>query len=179
MSSSYGCIAFSGSRSLPFSQCRQVVAVCRGLARLSPAVRVGVGCAAGADAAVRHCVPSEQLTVFRVEYPASRWSFAVRSQRLVSWAAASPSSLMFVWPGQPCPSVLVPSATPGRCFSGLGSGSWATAAFSAGVGLHVVVFGLTRETLPEWPGGSWSASPQFGIPAFRWFPAARQQGLFS
>lgn len=179
MSSLFGCIAFSGSRSLPYSQCRQVVAVCRGLAGLSPAVRVGVGCAAGTDAAVRHCVHPEQLTVFRVEYPASRWSFASRSQRLVSWAAASSSSFLFVWPGKSCPAGLVPSATPGRCFSGHGSGSWATAAFSVGVGVHVVVFGQSLSSLPAWPGGTWSASPQFGIPGFRWFPAARQQGLFS
>lgn len=173
-----GVVGFSGSRSVSPSLQRQAGLVVTGLLGLSCPPVVGVGCAAGLDRVVRHMVPEDLLRVFRVEPPLSRGAFAARSSRLVAWVSAVPGSFLFVFPGCVCPSGLVPSATPGRCFSGFGSGSWATAALAAGSGVSVVVFGVSGPELPAWPGGSWSASPQFGVPAFRWFPSLVQGRLF-
>ena len=39
-----------------------------------------------------------------------------------------------------------------QCFSGKGSGTWATSALAAGLGVPVVVFGSVA--LPQW-GGTW------------------------
>lgn len=178
MSGSFGCIGFSGSRSLSFALQRQITAVVTGVLALPCPPVIGVGCAPGADAVVRHMVPEDMLRVFRVEPPVSRGEFATRSTRFVTWVASVPSSFLFVWPGCRCPSGLVPSAHSTRCFRGLGSGSWASAALAAGRGVSVVVFGLPGVDLPSWPGGSWSLSPQFGVSAYRWFPACTQGSLF-
>lgn len=172
-----GVVGFSGSRSLSFGVQRLAGSVVTGLLGLSCPPLVGVGCAAGLDRVVRHMVPDDLLRVFRVEPPLSRGSFAARSSRLVAWTAAVPGSFLFVFPGCSCPAGLVPSATPGRCFCGLGSGSWAAAALAAGSGVNVVVFGVPGVGLPAWPLGRWCESPQFGVSAWRWFPQS-QLSLF-
>jgi len=128
---------FSGSRSLAGA----AASACASLAAAAAASggSVLVGCAAGADRAVRSAVPS--AVVFR----AASFSAAALVARSVSFVRAlsgSPSPVLCVFPGAPCPSGLRPSPSPSRCFCGLGSGSWASAALAFGLGVPVCVFGF-------------------------------------
>ena len=114
---------------------------------------VAVGCAAGADGFVRGAAPA--AVVFSVAaFGSGRSAFARRSAALVrSVAAGGPGSGLVAFPAAPCPPGLVPSASVSACFCGLGSGSWASAAFAAGLGLPVVVFPCGFSALPPW--GAW------------------------
>jgi hypothetical protein len=135
-------VGFSGSRSAGpacLAACRAVLPLVRGA--------VFVGCAAGLDAAVRAAVPSASVLSASSFGAASvgRGAFAARSVALVravvaagQGAASSPVWVSF--PGRACPAGLAPCAAPARCFSGLGSGSWAALAFAAGLGLPCLVF---------------------------------------
>lgn len=148
----FGSFGFSGSRSLAGAQ----AALCQSLARA--AVRSGAsvltGCAPGADLAARvGAGPAAQ--VFRVSGGPGhlpRSAFALRSVEFVRTLAGSPSPVLVSFPGRPCPAGLGPSASSRICFSGFGSGSWSSAAFAAGLGVPVVVFGLPASSLPPWPG---------------------------
>ena len=61
---------------------------------------------------------------------------ASRSAALVSAVAASGAGRGFVgFVSSPCPAGLVPSPSPSACFSGFGSGSWASLALASGLGL--------------------------------------------
>lgn len=112
---------------------------------------VAVGCAGGADAFVRAAAPS--ALVFSVS-GSSRSAFAARSVRLVrAVAAGGPGSGLVVFPAAPCPAGLLPSPLPSACFCGLGSGSWASAAFAAGLNLPVILFPCGFSALPPW--GDW------------------------
>ena len=91
--------------------------------------------------------------------PAGR--LASRSAALVSAVAASGVGRGFVgFVSSPCPPGVLPSSSPSRCFSGAGSGSWASLALAVGLGIPVVVFpvGLPASALPDGPAwaGSWS-----------------------
>ena len=112
---------------------------------------VAVGCASGADQVVRSLI--SHATVFRVQ-GSSRQAFALRSIQLVSAVKASQGwRAVVAFPASPCPAGLVPSSSSHQCFSGKGSGTWATAALAAGLGVPVVVFGSVA--LPQW-GGTWA-----------------------
>lgn len=126
-------VGFSGSRSVAPDP-----AVVATLAFLCPSV-VAVGCARGVDAAFRSELPA--ATVFRVsDFGFSgRGAFAARSVACVRWVAAR-GGLWVSFPSSPCPVGLLPSPSPSRCFSGLGSGSWASLAFAVGCGLPCAVF---------------------------------------
>jgi hypothetical protein len=66
---------------------------------------------------------------------------ASRSAALVSAVAASGAGRGLVGlVSSSCPAGLGPSSSPSECFSGYGSGSWASLALAAGLGLPVVVF---------------------------------------
>jgi hypothetical protein len=155
-------VGFSGGRRLSRSFRPLVSSVVAAV--LASGRSVAVGCAAGADLFVRVAAPG--AVVFAVpgsgRRPASL--FAARSVALVrSVAAGGPGSALVVFPASPCPAGLSPSAAPLACFCGLGSGSWASAAFAVGLGLPVVVFPCGFSALPPWgvwaPAGSgvWAA----------------------
>lgn len=167
-------VGFEGSRSLSVSFAPQVSAL---LSSVRASGRgVATGCAKGLDAFVRSACP--EALVFRASaFGVGRSSFARRSAALVRAVAASgPGCGFVVFPARSCPPGLCPSSSSSACFRGLGSGSWASAAFAAGLGVPLVVFGLPVSALPSswgaWvPAGSgpWSAG-------FRLVPA--QGGLF-
>jgi hypothetical protein len=142
-------IGFSGSRSLSSSWAPLVGRVVRGA--LAAGRGVGVGCAAGADLLVRRAAGG-RACVWRVSsgaWGSGRGAFAARSVALVRAVAASGAGAGFAgFVSSPCPAGLLPSASSSACFSGLGSGSWASLALAAGLGLPVVVF---------WCGGGWGA----------------------
>ena len=152
-----GAVGFSGSRSLAPAVCAPVAAV---VARLG--LPVFVGCAGGVDAAFRGFFPGASV-LSAASFGSGRGSFAARSVACVRSVAAAGSGpagsflggLWVSFPSGPCPGGLVPSASSSRCFSGSGSGSWASAAFAVGSGLPVLVFGFC----PPWGfvslGGGW------------------------
>jgi hypothetical protein len=158
-------VGFSGSRSLPAVS----VAALRSVsASVLPSASVSVGCAAGADAVARGLFPSAQVfSVSSGRWGAGRSAFARRSVAVVSavLSAGGPAGLWCFFPSAGCPVGLLPSARSSRCFCGLGSGSWASAAFALGSGLPLLAFlppGVSPP--PGWGfsslgGGWWVARP--------------------
>ena len=156
-------LAFSGSRSVVPPVLAPVLAV------VPSRAFVAVGCASGVDALVRASVCG--CTVYSARsFAASSYvaRLVLRSAAVVAAVAPRAGSLVVVFPSAACPSGLVPSPVVSRCFRGLGSGSWATAALAVGSGASVLVF-----------------SP-FGVPSgwgfvalgFGWFVVAPPPSLF-
>jgi hypothetical protein len=142
-------IGFSGSRSLSGA----------GLAALTslfPLVPVGchvvVGCASGADLAVRNAFTKS--TVFAVgsgQFGTGRGAFARRSVAIVE--AVPPSGLLVVVPGSVSPP---PGVVPSCSFRGGGSGSWGSAALALGTGRRVLLWLPAGAVPPVWSGIEWS-----------------------
>lgn len=162
-------VGFTGSRTLPASWSSQVSAV---VASVQGSGRqVAVGCAAGADALVRVAAPG--ALVFSVSggaFGSGRSAFARRSAALVQVVAGSGPGAGFVgFVAGPCPVGLVPSPSSSACFQGFGSGSWASLALAAGLGLPVIVFWCSSAAVslaPSW--GSWLPAAQSGPFASGW-----------
>ena len=134
---------------------------------------VFVGCASGIDAAVRQARP--QARVFRAT-SALPHALAGRSVRCVQ-ATASAGGAWLSFPDRGCPSGVVPSGSASACFSGGGSGSWASLALAVGLGAPCLLF---------LPGGA-AAGPlvppaAFGFQALGrgwfWSAGSGQLGLF-
>ena len=167
-------VGFSGSRSLSPA----ASAALSSLLPLVPAgVRVSVGCAAGADLAVRSWFAgSPSLLVFRVgsgRFGVGRSAFARRSCRCVSSVAAGSRGLLVVVPAGACPAGVAPS----RVFAGRGSGSWGSLAFALGRGRRVLLWLPAGSRPPVWAGVSWSLS---AVPGGCWWlgvPAPRVVSL--
>jgi hypothetical protein len=151
---------FSGLDTVGFSGSRHLSGA--GLAALGllfPLVPSGchvvVGCAAGADLAVRSAFASGgRLCVFAVEsgrWGSGRSAFARRSAAVV--AAVPAGGLLVVVPSGAAPAGVVPS----RSFSGCGSGSWGSAALALGTGRRVLLWLPAGAVPPAWAGVSWSA----------------------
>ena len=152
-------VGFSGGRRLSSVFRPLVAGVAAGVA--AGGRSVVVGCAGGADGFVRSAVPA--AAVFRAaSFGSGPAAFAARSVALVrAVAAGGAGSGLVVFPAAPCPAGLLPSPRSLACFCGLGSGSWASAAFAAGLGLRVVVFPCGFSALPPWGvwrplAGAWS-----------------------
>ncbi len=165
-----GSCGFCGSRSLSGSD----FDLCRSLAGgvVGSGGRVLTGCVSGADRAAR-LGAGPGCIVFRVRGRV-RADFVRRSIRFIESLAAAPRPVLVGFPDRPCPPGLVPSPSPAACFRGLGSGTWASLALAAGMGIPVVVFGLPVDGLPHWGGlfgGAWRLR-RSGILAggFRWCP---------
>ncbi len=159
-------VGFSGSRRLSLSFAPAVAGVVGSV--LAAGCSVVVGCAPGADAFVRSAALG--ALVFSVAaFGSGRGAFAARSVALVRAVAAGGSGSGFVvFPSVPCPAGLSPSARSSACFCGFGSGSWASAAFAAGLGLPLVVFPCGFSGLPAW--GHWvSAGSGVWAAGFRLF----------
>jgi len=178
-------VGFCGSRSLPASWAGLVSSVVASV--LGSGRRVAVGCARGADQLVRSAAPgalvfSASAVAASAGLPAgSRASFARRSASLVSAVAASGPGAGFVgFVSSPCQASVRPSSSPGACFCGGGSGSWASLALAAGLGLPVVVFWcvpagapVPQVAPPSW-GGSWvRAGSGVWASGWRFVPAPR------
>jgi hypothetical protein len=134
-------VGFCGSRSLSSSWAPLVRRIVGGVLRSGRGV--GVGCAAGADRLVRSAAGGRACvwSVASGAWGSGRGAFAARSVALVRAVAASGAGAGFVgFVSSPCPAGLLPSPSSSACFSGLGSGSWASLALAAGLGLPVVVF---------------------------------------
>lgn len=94
-------------------------------------------------------------------------ALVARSVRMVqAVAAGGAGSCLVGFVSSPCPQAkrrgggqpLSPSSSSSRCFSGYGSGTWASLAFAAGLGLPVIVFCcgiIPGEALPRWWPGQW------------------------
>jgi hypothetical protein len=152
-------VGFSGGRRLARAFRPLVAGVVAAV--LAAGRSVAVGCAGGADRFVRSAAPGA-VVFAAAAFGAGRAAFAARSVALVrAVAAGGPGSGFVVFPAAPCPAGLAPSASPAACFCGLGSGSWASAAFAAGLGVPVVVFPCGFSALPPW--GAWVPAAAAGV----------------
>jgi hypothetical protein len=155
MFSGVSSVGFSGSRA-PSSA---AVAALRAALRAVPAgASVAVGCAQGVDAVVRgHFAGGKRLSVFAVasgQWGTGRAAFARRSSACALAVAPGPSGLLVALPSSPVPPAGV---VPKRSFSGCGSGTWGTVAFSLGHGRRVAVWLGSAASAPCWPGVAWQA----------------------
>lgn len=132
--SQFSAFGFSGSRS-------SVPAGCSVAASLVPASsQIFVGCAAGVDGFFRSAFPAARVfSVSSGVWGSGRGAFAGRSSACVL-AVLAAGGLWVAFPSSPCPPGLLPSASSSRCFSGSGSGSWASLAFALGRGVPCLVF---------------------------------------
>jgi hypothetical protein len=154
-------IGFSGSRHGIDSDAGELAA-----AAVPAGAEVVVGCAAGVDAFFRSRFPAAR--VLRVDTSLGRAGFARRS---IACVEAVSRGLWVSFPGGACPAGLFPSASPGRCFSGSGSGSWASLAYAIGRGGAILVYlgavpapggwGLVR--VPNAIGWWWFQSSQLQL----------------
>jgi hypothetical protein len=145
-------VGFSGSRSLSGTGLAALTAL---FPSVPAGCRVAVGCAAGADLAVRSAFGDDgRLRVFAVDsgrWGSGRAAFARRSAAIV--AAVPACGLLVVVPSGTCPAEVVPS----RSFRGCGSGSWGSAAFALGTGRRVLLWLPVGAVPPVWAGVSWFA----------------------
>lgn len=157
----FSVFGFSGSRS-------SVPSGCFSCASLVPAgSRVLVGCARGVDEFFRSEFPT--ASVYRAaDFGSGRGSFAARSVAVVR-AVSAAGGLWVSFPSSLCPVGLVPSSSQSQCFSGRGSGSWASLAFALGLGIPCLAF-LGSLSCP--PG--WGLAPVPGCPG--WFSCDRVLG---
>ena len=146
-------VGFSGSRAV--APPAALVSAVAGLVPASAAV--SVGCAGGVDAAFRS-VFGARASVFRVSaFGAGRGAFAARS---VACVRSCVGGVWLSFPAGPCPAGVVPSLSPSACFSGLGSGSWASLAFAVGLGVSSFCWLPPGVSAPSWlvaVGGGWFA----------------------
>ncbi len=111
------------------------------------------------------------LSVACGQWGFGRGAFAARSVACVR--AVGAGGLWVSFPASPCPVGLVPSPLSSRCFSGSGSGTWASLAFAIGSGVASLVF---LGSLPCPPG--WGLVPVSSAPGWFGFSAPRQLSLF-
>lgn len=127
---SHRVIGFSGSRHGIDPQAGDLAA-----AAVPVEAEIVVGCAAGVDAFFRSRFPAAR--VLRVDRALGRAGFARRS---IACVEAVSGGLWVSFPSGACPSGLFPSPSSGRCFSGSGSGSWASLAYAIGRGGAALVY---------------------------------------
>jgi len=159
--SSFGVCGSRVSGSLACSAASVVVPFVAGIGAVS------CGCASGVDAVAR---PLASLVFRASSFGRGRWAFVARSVAFVRALAVSPRPVLLVFPSGACPSGLVPSRFSSRCFCGLVSGSWASCAFAVGLGVPVVVFGVSRSCLPSW-AGSWVPVSVASVSGFVFVPS--------
>jgi hypothetical protein len=144
-------IGFSGSRSLSGAG----LAALTSLFPLVPAgCHVVVGCAEGADLAVRRAFDGGRLCLFSVasgRFGSGRSAFARRSVAIVE--SLPVGGLLVVVPSGAAPAGVVPS----RSFHGCGSGSWGSLAFALGTGRRVLLWLPVGSIPPAWSSVSWSS----------------------
>lgn len=127
---SHTVIGFSGSRHSIDPHAGELAA-----AAVPASTEVVVGCAAGVDAFFRSRFPAAR--VLRVDRALGRAGFARRS---IACVEAVSGGLWVSFPSGACPTGLFPSASSSRCFSGSGSGSWASLAYAIGRGGAALIY---------------------------------------
>lgn len=164
----YSVVGFSGARTpaglLPPSVLSSAAAA------VPSGSRVVVGCQRGVDAFFRQCFPkAEVFAVASDRWGKGKGAYAARSIACVQ-AVASDGGLWVSFPAQKCPPGLLPSPKSHKCFSGAGSGTWASLAYALGCGVSCLVFSPCGVPV------SWGLSPVPGCPEwFQSLPAASQQ----
>lgn len=165
-------VGFSGSRSAAgLSSAFAVAAGC-----VPSGASVFVGCARGVDELARSAFPSARVfSVASGAWGRGRGAFAARSSAFV-WALSSSGGVLVSLPapGSAPAAGLLPSSSSSRCFSGGGSGSWASLAFAVGSGVPCLVW-LGSSSAPA----GWGLSSVSGCSG--WFsssPAGVQLSLF-
>lgn len=163
-------VVLAAARAVAFSGSRSVVpqaALCSALPLVPVGCPVFVGCARGVDAFVRQFAPG--AVVFQAASFGSGISALVRrSAAMVGAVSVVPGGLLLAFPGCACPPGLVPSRSVSVCFSGFGSGTWASVALAVGLECDVVLWLPSGLEPPLWPGGEWEV---MGGGWFRWeFP---------
>lgn len=83
----------------------------------------------------------------------AKGDFARRSIALVDSLAAIPGAVLVGFPDRATPPGLFPSPDSSKCFCGLGSGTWATMAYAAGLGIPVYFVGLATPFDRRYPWG--------------------------
>lgn len=164
---------FSGASVVGFSGSRRPAgavsskALLGAIASVPKSAKVVVGCAHGVDAVVRIACPNAHVfSVASGEFGQGKSAFARRSVACVQAVATAGSAGLWVsFPASACPAGLLPSASSSRCFSGSGSGSWASLAFALGSGVPCLVFA------PAGVPAGWSLSHVAG--AEGWFGCDR------
>lgn len=145
-------VAFCGSRRVaPPASVLGAVA-----GRVAAGAPVLVGCVGGLCAAVRSRFPFARVFAASA-FGSGPSAFARRSVALVR-AAAGAGAVWLSFPAAACPPGLVPSRVSGRCFSGSGSGSWASLCFAVGLGVPAFVWLPAGCPAPSWLvplGGGW------------------------
>lgn len=162
--SSASVVGFSGSRSKPCIE--SAAAVKSAIASVPPSVPIHVGCAKGVDELVRTLCPNAKVFSVQSLSFTGRGALARRSQLCVE-SVAVPGGVWCSFPSKSCPAGLVPSASASRCFSGFGSGSWASLAFAAGRGVACLLFLPPGVELPTGWGFVTGNSSWFFRPALR------------
>ncbi len=153
-------VGFTGSRSLDINapDIPNIAAIVRHV--LSEGYQVAVGDATGADWIVRRYAP-DALVFCKDAYDGPMAAkLAQRSTAMVRHVVAH-GGYIIGFPTAPCPKGLRPSPNPARCFAGFGSGTWATLALAAGLGLPVYVVRRYLGgfyTASHW-AGDWSMYP--------------------
>jgi hypothetical protein len=112
-------------------------------------------------------------------FGSGRSSFARRSVAFVSAVSSSGVGCGLVaFVSSPCQAGLLPSRSASRCFSGFGSGSWASVALAVGLGVPVVVFPCVSagvsplSVLPSWSGSWVAAGSGVWASGFRFVPSS-------
>lgn len=155
-------LGVSGSRA-PASGCRR--AVQWALAQRAAGARVVTGCASGVDALGRSV--SSAVVLRASAFGSGPGACAARSVAVVRHVAGGAGALWLSAPGRACPVGLAPASSPSACFTGLGSGSWASLALAVGLGTRALVWLPSGVAAPSgWPlalicqgrAGAWWAS---------------------
>ena len=133
--SQYSCFGFSGSRSgVPISVMKSIAVI------VPTESRIIVGCARGVDEFFRkEFKNSEVFEVASGKWGSGRGAFALRSISCVKEVKKA-GGIWISFPANPCPTGLMPSVSSTKCFSGFGSGSWASLAFNIGLGTKSLVY---------------------------------------
>ncbi|MBD2341230.1 hypothetical protein H6G64_30125 [Calothrix sp. FACHB-156] len=167
----YSTFGFSGARSpaglLPPK------ALSSAAAAVPPGSRVVIGCQRGVDAFFRQCFPkAEVFAVASGKWGQGKGAYAARSIACVQ-AVAGDRGLWVSFPASECPVGLLPAAKSAKCFSGSGSGTWASLAYALGSGVACLVYspfevpaGWGLEPVPGhlgWFSSSPSASSQLSL----------------
>jgi hypothetical protein len=154
------CVGFSGSRSPSPASLSALSVVSK---KVSANAKIIIGCAKGIDAEAKKFFPDAKI--FSVEsgkFGAGKSAFARRSVACVNEV----KKLNGVWisfPSGSCPVGLSPNSSSSKCFSGTGSGTWASLAFAVGSGVPCLCWLPAGIVAPSWlaaaGGGWWLAAP--------------------
>ena len=128
-----------------------------------PSASVVVGCASGIDAAARALRPNASV-VRASSYGSGPGALAARSTAVVrAVASGGLAALWLAFPASLCPLGLVPSRSSSACFSGHGSGTWASLALAVGLGVPALVFLPSGVPVPA----AWPLAPVAGCAGVR------------